>query len=390
MKIAFFSNFLNHHQLPFCEALMGIPDVEFKFVARCKTEDDRISMGYEDMNNVYPFVVKAYENEEEAIKIAEEYDVALMGDTLLKYLDARMHKNKLTFRVTERPLKKGTWRRFIPRTQKKIYQNFTKYKDDNMYLLGSGAFASNDMVLCGFDSKKCFSWGYFPKLEKKNIESLFEIKKNNKVPEILYAGRLLKLKHVIDTVKAVHKLVKNNAQVHFTIIGEGECKNQIKTYIDKNGLNNHITMLPFMPPEKVREYMNKSDIYVFGSDFNEGWGAVVNEAMNSACVTVASHSVGSAPVLIKDKENGFVYECGNINQLTRILSQAISDAEMRKQIGINAYDTICNEWSAQVAAERFYALASTILEGKDYKPLYESGPCSVAKIYKNNWIKGIK
>ena len=33
--------------------------------------------------------------------------------------------------------------------------------------------------------------------------------------------------------------------------------------------------------------MEQADIYLFTSDRNEGWGAVANEAMNSACAMVA-------------------------------------------------------------------------------------------------------
>ena len=34
--------------------------------------------------------------------------------------------------------------------------------------------------------------------------------------------------------------------------------------------------------------MEKADIFLFTSDRREGWGAVANEAMNSACALVVS------------------------------------------------------------------------------------------------------
>lgn len=386
MKIAFFSNYLNHHQLPFCQSLMSIPKVEFKFVAWQATEKEKLNMGYADMNNQYPFVIKAYENEEEAFKIAREYDVVLIGDTLSKYIDARMNEKKLTFRVSERPLKKGNWRRFIPQTRKKLYQGYIKYKNDNMYLLGSSAYAASDVTLCGFNSEKCFSWGYFPPVIQKDMDELFHTKEKDEI-EILYAGRLLSWKRVLDTVKALHILVKKGIRAHLTIVGKGECEMGIRKYILTNKLEKYATVLPFMPPENVRTYMEKSDVYVLGSNFYEGWGAVVNEAMNSGCVTIVSHAVGSAPYLIKDGENGFIYKCGNVKQLAEIISKVAKDPDLRRRIGENAYKTLNEEWSAKIAAERFYELACAMLRGEDYKNLFESGPCSVAKLYKNNWIK---
>lgn len=50
-----------------------------------------------------------------------------------------------------------------------------------------------------------------------------------------------------------------------------------------------------MKASEVRSYMEKADIYLFTSDFNEGWGAVLNESMNSGCAVVASHAIGSVP-----------------------------------------------------------------------------------------------
>lgn len=379
MKLAFFSNFLNHHQLPLCMNFYNNPDIEFVFVACEKIPDNRLSMGYEDMNAKYPFVVRAYEDEQKAFEIVKSYDVVIFGATPLSFLEERMNTNKLTFRFCERSLKKGAWRRFIPRTRKKIHNEYIRYKNKNLYILGASSYTAYDLALCGFPKEKCFQWGYFPETEEKNLDDLFELKAQNPIPEILYAGRLLKLKHVMDTVKSVHNLVLQNVDCHFTIIGDGECAEEIKHYIQKNGLEKHIKMLPFMSPAEVRGYMDKADIYVFGSNFYEGWGAVVNEAMNSACAMVVSHAVGSAAYLIKDAENGFIYKFADINELTKKLKVLIENENLRETFGRQAYKTITQDWSSTIAAQRFINLAKTIANNEEYRRLYNDGPCSPSK-----------
>lgn len=388
MKIAFFSNFLNHHQLPMCLSFCENEQIEFKFVACTEVPEYRKNMGYADLNKEYPFVVCAYEDEAAAMEIAETYDVVVLGDAPVKYLEKRMEKNLLTFRFAERSFKKGLWRRFIPRTRKKIQVGYTNYKKKNLYVLGASAYTAHDLVICGFPEDKCFRWGYFPETVEQNLDDLFKLKQENSVPQILYAGRLLPLKHVMDTVKAVHNLVRNGKKVHFTIIGDGESKQEITEYIENNNLTEYFTLLPFMSPEEVRGYMDKSDIYVFGSTFYEGWGAVVNEAMNSACSVVVSHAVGSAAFLINHKENGYIYEFANVEQLTACLSELAENSELRRKIGENAYKTVRTMWSAENAVTRFYKLCNVLLENNDYKGLYADGPCSLAPVYKNNWFKG--
>lgn len=387
MKIAFFSNFLNHHQLPLCLALAGNEQVEFRFVACEEIPADRRQMGYADMNCAYPFVVRAYMDEENAKKIAREYDVVIFGAAPTQYIKERMAQNRLSFRFSERPLKKGTWRRWIPRTARKIEEGYTAYKDQSLYVLCASAYTSSDLALCGFDRNKCFRWGYFPAVCKKDMDELFRLKEKNTCPEILYAGRLLKLKRVMDTVKSVDKLHSDGIPVHLTVIGEGEEREHILNYIQERQLGDCITVLPFMSPEAVRDRMDQADIFVLGSTFYEGWGAVINEAMNSACAVLMSHAVGSAPYLIQDGLNGHIYEMGNVPQLTDKLRVLVQNGEKRKRFGIAAYHTLTEEWNAETAVDRLLRLTEAIRAGQDYSTLFATGPCSMAPLYRNQWIK---
>ena len=77
MKVTFYSNFLNHHQLPFCESMLNLIGDNFKFVATEKIPEERIKLGYEDMNSLYSFVLRAYENIQEAIDLCRESDVII-------------------------------------------------------------------------------------------------------------------------------------------------------------------------------------------------------------------------------------------------------------------------------------------------------------------------
>ena len=104
MTITFFSNFLNSHQLPLCEAIIERVGIEnFKFVATTKIAQDRADLGFVDMNEKYPFVLKAYNSKEElaeSYKLAETSDVAIIGSASYRYSDVRMKNNLLTFNYT--------------------------------------------------------------------------------------------------------------------------------------------------------------------------------------------------------------------------------------------------------------------------------------------------
>ena len=106
MKISFFTNFMTHHQLPFCLEMYKKYGDDFKFVSTEKINEERISLGYKEMDNEYPFILKAYENDEkyiEVLKLALESDVAIFGSTTSDiYAKERLKQDKVTFRYYAR------------------------------------------------------------------------------------------------------------------------------------------------------------------------------------------------------------------------------------------------------------------------------------------------
>lgn len=95
MKIVFCSNYLNHHQLPFSLEMMQFSGVEYHFVATSRMGLNRAEMGYREMNDMYPWVIKAYEKEKEqarAIELINEADVVIIGSAPDLYIKERLRK----------------------------------------------------------------------------------------------------------------------------------------------------------------------------------------------------------------------------------------------------------------------------------------------------------
>lgn len=128
--------------------------------------------------------------------------------------------------------------------------------------------------------------------------------------------------------------------------------------------------------EEVRKNMEKSQIFLMTSDRQEGWGAVLNEAMNSACAVIANKAAGAVPYLIRNDENGFAYTKCDIDDICEKIIELFNDEEKMKSVQEQAYYTISNEWNAKVAAERLIKLSNVILNGERSPDLFEDGICS--------------
>lgn len=388
MKITFFSNFLNHHQLPFCLAMDRISGGKFTFVATTPVPAERLKMGYHDMNKQYPFVLTTYdsaENEQLAQVLAVKSDVAIIGDASDKYTVRRLKLNKLTFRYSERFYKHGLPCSRIPRALVGAWLHHGRFMRKPLYMLCASAYTAADCAVFRNYLGRTYKWGYFPEVKQQDVCALIERKRKNDKPILLWVARLIECKHPESAIHVAERLAKDGVDFELRIIGNGEMEQKMKDMISEKQLKDRVHMLGAMSPEAVRNHMEAADIFLLTSDFNEGWGAVLNESMNSACAVVASHAVGSVPFLLKDGENGFIYRNGDIDGLYNRVVKLIEHPELREQMGRKAYSALAEQWNADVAAERFLALAQALLDGES-SDLFKEGPCSRAGIITNNWM----
>lgn len=373
MKFVFVSNYFNHHQRPFCEKMYELLSDDFVFISTSVMRDERRKLGYTEGN--YPkYVLLSYENEEkrqEANYLINEADVVVAGSCPNDMLVKRIRNGKLLFRYSERPYKKEA------SVLKKIYHAFLfRQKNlwkNNIYMLCAGEYTAIDYKSLFMYKNRTYKWGYFPETKEHNIDKLLSEKKKN---VLLWCGRFIDWKHPDDAIKIAEKLKENGYDFKLRLIGTGVMESKLKELTEKLNLTDCVEFVGSMSPNDVRLNMEKAGIYLITSDSQEGWGAVLNEAMNSGCAVVSSDKIGSSSYLLSNDENGFTYEPKNIDMLYSKVKYLLDNPEIQNQIGKNAYYTVINLWNSEIAAERILKLSESLLTGEEYPELYEQGPCS--------------
>lgn len=381
MNLIFVTNMLNHHQYALCKAFREYFD-DFKLVTTQKTT----GIGYQTAQDA-EFVLH-YENSEKKENIEKlicDADVVIFGACPNNLIEMRMKENKLSFLYSERFFKKGVWRRFIPSTRKDVKNRIVQYKNNSMYVLCASAYLPYDLKLLGFPVEKCFKWGYFPTANEYDTEQLLSKKTGDQI-RLLWVGRMLGWKHPDDAIRIAEKLKKTGVDFELSLIGDGVLKESLETMVNNKGLSDCVRLLGSKTAEEVRRYMEEASIFLFTSDRNEGWGAVLNEAMNSGCAVVASHAIGSVPYLLKHNKNGLIYRSGDVDGLYENVKYLMDTPGEQERLGKAAYETITGLWNAEVAAERLINLSEHLLAGEKYPDLYCTGPCSRAEIIKDDWF----
>lgn len=384
-KFIFVSNYLNHHQIPFCNAMHELLSGSFAFVQTEPMEQERIRMGWQEEADI-PYLKKYYEDPEYCRELISSAGVVFFGGTDDEsYIDARLQAGKTVIRCSERLYKTGQWKAVSPRGLIKKYHDHTRYRKQPVYLFCAGAYVPSDFHLIGAYPGKMQKWGYFPETRQYDAARLMADKQPGR---ILWAARFLDWKHPELPIRTADYLRRKGYSFHLDMVGSGDMEAQVAALINELKLQDVVTLHGYCSPERIRSMMEKSDIYLATSDREEGWGAVVNEAMNSGCAVVGSSMMGAVPYLIRHEENGMIYRDGSEEALFQMTEKLLGDREFCQRLGRNAMQTVTGEWNAETAAERLLGFCvrqgflkeEDIAGETDWKTVPESGPVSGAPV----------
>ena len=386
-KLVLLANRLNHYQKSISDEFAKIYGNDYTYIAMLPFFSGQPVPGVRDLN-YEPYVLRGYESPgamQEARNLIDGAECVIIGGSpeYMHMTKGRLSRGKMTFLYSERFFKGPLWKdavRFM-----KYYGCFgtRSYSRDirsKFYLLCTSAFAAWDYNTCGLFRNKAYRWGYFP--EAKRYDDIDGLISRKKKAGILWAGRYIGWKHPELAVKLASNLRDRGLSFTLRITGSGVMESELQRLVESSGLNDCISLNigRIVQPDEIRSEMENAQIFIFTSDRGEGWGVVLNEAMNSGCAVVAGEKIGAAPYLIDDGQNGLIFRDRDIDDLTEKVAGLLREPERMRVLGRNAYETVTGLWSPKSAAERFVRLADALRESEGAVSLWEYGPGSVAPV----------
>lgn len=375
-KVVFLSNYFNHHQKPFSDALFARLGDGYLFIETSSMSAERKALGWGmEQQPAYVVSKQLFRTMEAHYRnLINQADVVIIGSAPNELVKERIKAGKLVFRYSERPLKKGfeLW---------KYPYRFLKWHlmnppGKNIYMLCASAYTAGDYAKFGLFRNRCYKWGYFT--DTKHYTNVCELIANKQRNSLVWVARYIELKHPEIAVEIARRLKADGYTFSLDMIGNGAMLDEITRMVKAEGLDDVVHIRGAMSSEEVRGYMEKAQVHIFTSDRQEGWGAVLNEAMNSACVPIANVDIGSAPFLIEDGVNGFTYR--NTDELYEKVKYLLENKHICEEMAHKAYQTIVDEWNAENAAEKLLTLSGKILNGEKNPDICNKGVCSKARI----------
>lgn len=179
-------------------------------------------------------------------------------------------------------------------------------------------FQKNKMIQAGLPEKKVYIKPHFYSGNPEFMEYV------SREQSVVFVGRLGAEKGIFDLLNA-WKVWGEKAPI-LKIIGDGELKNDIKRFIELNGLDKTIKLEGLLPFDKVQKIVSKSSLLILPSICFEGFPMTIREAF-ALGVPVAGSDIGSIPDIVDDGVNGILFKPGNPEDLLKKVKALWNDQD---------------------------------------------------------------
>jgi glycosyltransferase involved in cell wall biosynthesis len=162
---------------------------------------------------------------------------------------------------------------------------------------------------------------------------------------VVFAGKLQPKK---DPLLLLEAFTRCGVPGHLVFVGNGELERQLQF---KARGRRDVHFLPFQNQSAMPAVYRLGDVFALPSRGpGETWGLALNEAMACRRPVIAGSKVGGARDLIADDVTGWVFQSGDVEQLTAVVGKALScDDATLGEMSVAA-ERESARWSAEAAA----------------------------------------
>ena len=182
-------------------------------------------------------------------------------------------------------------------------------------------FVRQKLVESGFPEERvvhlshfCDSSKYVPSYDSDNY--------------IVFFGRVDHRKGLLTLINAVRHL-----PTKLVIVGDGPERTTLEIYVTAQGISN-VSFAGHKSGDDLQSIIRRASFSVLPSESNETFGHTILESFACGKPVIAS-MIGAIPELIKEGENGLLFQPGNVAQLKAKIFELINDPAKKREMGKN-------------------------------------------------------
>jgi glycosyltransferase involved in cell wall biosynthesis len=160
-------------------------------------------------------------------------------------------------------------------------------------------------------------------------------------PVVLFCAKLQPWKRPQDVVRAFARSAVANA--YLVMAGEGPLREQLEREAAALGIADRVKFLGFVNQSALPSVYRCADLLVLPSEYDP-CPVVVCESMLCGCPVVLSDAIRGRFDIVRQGQTGFIYPCGNIDSLARVLDEVLPDQDRLRRMG-RAARQLMKTWS---------------------------------------------
>jgi glycosyltransferase involved in cell wall biosynthesis len=149
--------------------------------------------------------------------------------------------------------------------------------------------------------------------------------------DILFVGRLIRRKGIINLLKAFKEVCEEYKNCELTIVGGGPKRKYLENFCRRVKIESSVKFLGAVEYKDIDKIYKKAGIFVLSS-LEESLSNVIQEAMASG-LPIITTDTGAAELI---DENGFIAEKGDYKQIKKAIIEYISNPELMRKHGLQS------------------------------------------------------
>ena len=167
----------------------------------------------------------------------------------------------------------------------------------------------------------------------------------------LFVGRMIEGKgvsHLLRAAKLLEIRLGREAQFELVLVGNGPERERYEKLAWELGLRDRVRFAKFVNPDQVWKYYAGAHVLVLPT-LQDTWALVVPEAMSAGLAVLVSKYAGSAPDLIREGENGYVFDPQDHEGLAACMGRYLSNPELIPRHGQRSLELVSPYTPARMA-----------------------------------------
>jgi glycosyltransferase involved in cell wall biosynthesis len=196
----------------------------------------------------------------------------------------------------------------------------------------------------------------FQPLRSMYLQNLLSIPDDE--PIVLSVGRLHATKGIDVVIQAFAKVFHRIKKGRLIIVGRGLLYSTLRDMSIRLGISDHVSFITkFIPPDEMPLIYASSDVFVSAS-YKEPFGLACCEAMACGLPLICSN-VGGLKDMVENGVNGFLFNAGSCQALSRYMQALLVNDDLRKKMGFASREIAKRRFDYRLTAQKnldFYKL----------------------------------